>query len=49
MRADVIKNFRTAPYPDAGTLFPRPVCRDSRTEPLGEQAIRPKPGPSPGL
>ena len=26
-------------YPDAGTLFPRSVCRDSRTETLGEQTI----------
>jgi len=38
-----------APYLGAGTLFPRSVCRDSRTETLGEQAIRPKLGPSPGL
>ena len=39
----------TAPYPDAGTLFPRSVCRDSGTETLGEQTIRPKPGLSPCL
>jgi hypothetical protein len=39
MRADVIKHSRAAPYPDAGTLFPRSVCRDTRTETLGEQTI----------
>jgi hypothetical protein len=37
------------PYPGAGTLFPWSVHRDSRTETLGEQTIRPKPGPSPCL
>jgi len=47
MRADVIKQSQMAPYSDAGTLFPRSVCRDSRTETLGEQAIWPKPGQAP--
>ena len=37
------------PYPDAGTLFPRSVCRDSRTETPGEHVICSKPGPSPNL
>jgi len=39
MRADVIKQSQMAPYSDAGTLFPRSVCRDSGTETLGEQTI----------
>ena len=26
-------------YPDAGTLFPRSVCRDSRTETLNSHTI----------
>jgi len=39
MRADLIKHSRMAPYPDAGTLFPRPACRDSRTETPSEQTI----------
>jgi len=39
----------TALYPDAGTLYPRSVCRDSRTETPSEQIVRPKPSPSPGL